>query len=154
MRDRLKSAGIPRVECAPELTAQHLAAFVDAFVIESLRDRARTLLRRDGWTAKTSGWIEEHLEPRLCKWVDEQSRPRTWDERFCGEGVFLNDTEVGLSMTLEQASTASLATCSDAIFSIVPGSLAVFFNHEWGVCYCSVPLPTQAPNGGRGGIRG
>lgn len=62
-----------------------------------------------------------------------------WDPRFQGAGVYITDTEVGLAMSLEQASAASIATRSDAIFSLTPGVLAVFLNHEWGICYCSAP---------------
>lgn len=139
MRDRMKAAGIPRVECAAEVTRQHLSAFVDAFVVESSRVRVRNLLRRNGWRAATSGEVEARLDPRVCRWDTRQSRPSVWDPRFQGDGVYLTDTEIGLAMTLEQASAASIATCRDAIFSLVPGVLAVFLNHEWGVCYCSAP---------------
>lgn len=140
MRDRLKAAGIPRVECAAAVMQQHLSAFVDAFVVESSRVRVRNLLRRDGWGAAASGHVEARLDPRVCTWDIAQSRPMAWDPRFRGVGVYIADTEVGLAMTLEQASAASLATCADAIFSLVPGVLAVFLNHEWGVCYCSTPV--------------
>jgi hypothetical protein len=138
MRDRLKASGIPKVECAAEVTQRHLSAFIDAFVVESSRVRVRNLLRRNGWHA-TSDHIEARLDPRVCKWDTHQSRPSVWDPRFQGAGVYVTDTKVGLAMTLEQASAASVATCSDAIFSLVPGILAVFLNHEWGVCYCSAP---------------
>lgn len=99
------------------------------------------MLRRTGWRAATSGLVEARLDPRVCKWEVQQSRPRVWDPSFRSAGVYIADTKVGLAMTLEQASAASLATCRDAIFSIVPGALAVFLNHEWGVCYCSVASP-------------
>lgn len=137
MRDRLKAKGIPRVAVAADVTQLHLSAFVDAFVVESSRVRVRNLLRRNGWRAAATGYMESRLDPRSCKWDVQQSRPAAWDPRFRSNGIYIGDSEVGLAMTLEQASAASLAECSDAIFSIVPGALAVFLNHEWGVCYCS-----------------
>lgn len=139
MRDELKAAGIPRVECSAEVTRQHMSAFLDAFVVEGSRVRVRNLLRRNGWRAAASGQVEARLDPRVCKWDIRQSRPAVWDPRFQGAGVYITDTEVGLAMSLEQASAASIATRSDAIFSLTPGVLAVFLNHEWGVCYCSAP---------------
>jgi hypothetical protein len=137
MRDRLKAIGIPRVAIAADVTQLHLSAFVDAFLVESSRVRVRNLMRRNGWRAATSGYVESRLDPRSCTWDIQQSRPAAWDPRFRSDGIYIGDSTVGLAMTLEQASAASLAECSDAIFSIVPGVLAVFLNHEWGVCYCS-----------------
>ncbi len=146
MRDSLESLGIPRVECAPSVTAHHLEAFIDAFVLASSRVRARALLRRSGWRPAVSGLVEQRLDPRVSTWDVAQSRPSRWDARFLGDGVYIADASVGLMMTLQQASAASIASCKDAIFSIRPGTLAVFLNHEWGICYCSAPdQPQQRP---------
>ena len=101
MRDRLKANGIPRVAIAAEVTQLHLSAFVDAFVVESSRVRVRNLLRRNGWRAAATGYMESRLDPRSCKWDIEQSRPAAWDPRFRSDGIYIGDSTVGLAMTLE-----------------------------------------------------
>lgn len=137
MRDPLKALGVPRVVCPTAMTREHLDGFVGAFVLESSRVRVRHLLRRSGWRAAVSSLVEKRLDARVCRPDADQSRPVRWDSQFLGTGVYIADVDVGLSMTLEQASAVAVANCEDAIFSIRPGVLAVFLNHEWGVHYCS-----------------
>jgi hypothetical protein len=139
MRDPLQVLGIPRSECGREVTAQHLQAFVDAFVVASSRVRLHNLLRRRRWRGEVPTLVEERLDPALCRLDVAQSRPVRWDPRFRGVGIHIADAKVGLSMRLEQASALSIQTCTDAIFSLDPGRLAVWLNHEWGVRYCARP---------------
>ena len=111
------------------------AHLIDAFVLAEYRDRVRAMVRRGSWL-KVSTLIEQRMDPRRCRLCDEQSRPDEWPRAVAEMGVYMADVRVGLTMSVADASSLSIRTCSDAVLSIVPGRLAVFLNHEWGVWYC------------------
>ncbi len=132
----LEALSIERREIDESLLTEHLQAFAKAFVYENYYSRIEKLIDRDPWIKATKE-IEKHLNEKFCSKSDEQSRPDVWNNEFSGkEGIYIASDNIGLLMSLEEASKVSLLDCTDAIFSLEAGKLAVFLNHEWGVWYC------------------
>ena len=103
----------------------HLAAFVDAFVVRERRERWRLLLsQRRRNTLRNSAKLMDHLDCRFCVQVDGAFGidPAT-------VGVFYDFHEYPPEViSLREA--AKRADSRDAIFSIVPGRLALHWSHE------------------------
>ncbi len=152
--DSLQALGIERRPCSPEVVQEQLLSFVEAFVMPSFRVRARNLVQRPGrkdWT-QVSSLLRERLDPAACKTCDDQSRPGDWPAKFDQAGVYLASFRDGFEMSLSEASQLSLYNIEDAVFTIMPGRLAAFMHHEWGVWFCETPnprLPTDRASPGR-----
>jgi hypothetical protein len=107
---------------------QHLAAFATAFVTPSRKERWLEMLsRRTKKNARNSSKLNEALDPRYCHKVDGIPNV-TWP----GLGVFYDFYDEPIIITMKDA----LATGAnqDAIYSIEPGQLALFFFQE-GWCW-------------------
>lgn len=143
--DALDRLGIARIACEPAEAGAHVAAFIAAFVAVDARERATALWRRDGWGPRLSKLLFRRLDPRWCALDDRQSRPSHWPASFLRQGVYVDRGGDGLRMSLENASSASLARCRDALFSVEPGRLAVLFHHEWGVVWCAIAAGPTTP---------
>ena len=136
--DPMKSLGIVRSECDAMTFQAHLDGFVGMFVSTELQGRVHALMKRGPWY-RVSQKIEKNLNPKRCRHWEEHSRPDAWPLQFAKNGVYIADLRIGLSMSVADASALSSKTCNDGIFSIVPGRLAVFLNHDWGVWFCNAP---------------
>lgn len=137
-RDELEALGVERIEVDHLVVRAHLEAFVAAFIRPDSRVRAASLLKREGFSDRFASCAMERMDARLCRLDDKQSRPAQWPRQFLRSGILI-DGGGGLAMGMEQASAASIARSRHALFSIEAGRLAVFFEHEWGVWYCSAP---------------
>jgi hypothetical protein len=103
---------------------QHLAAFVEAFVVPGRRERLKYIFSRRGKNARAEGSsLFAHLDARLCKQVQGNLG---LDEN--AQGAFYDFRHEPRAATLREAMNA--AGGDDVIFSIVPGKLAVFLSHE------------------------
>jgi hypothetical protein len=112
---------------------EHLDAFVDAFVVREKKDRWKTLLARRG----AKGIAESHklrdaLDGRFCTRVAHGDVATLGPaDRACVFFDFWSDPE---------ATTAKAALArgpdTDAIASLDPGRLAVYFFHEGEVWLC------------------
>lgn len=140
--DPLVALGIAREEQDAEVLSAHLTEFVDAFVVCDSRTRVHNLMKRARHGKVGRRWfevlglIESRLDREVCRPWDEQSRPDTWPAAVAKRGLYIAEPHVALEMTLDEASRLWIHETTDAVFSIVPGRLAVFLNHEWGVFYC------------------
>lgn len=137
----LRALGIARAPCRPEVAQELLLSFVAAFVVPSYRDRARNLVQKPGrksWT-QVSLLLLRKLDTATCRNCEDESRPSAWPARFDQAGMYLAGFSEGFEMSIREASQLALYNIEDAVFSIVPGRLAVVMHHEWGVWLCETP---------------
>lgn len=104
---------------------RHLAGFVDAFVVRERRERWHYLLsHRRKNTYKNSATLMEHLDARFCARVDG-----AFGVEPHAMGVFYDfHTHPPEVMTFLEAEKRGDG--QDAIFSLVPGRLAIHWSHE------------------------
>ena len=103
---------------------EHLTGFASAFVIASKRERWLELLSRRGKnTFRNSAKLMDALDSRYCLRVDGK-----WELDANSLGVFYDFFSEPSVTTLTQAT--AVGHDQDAIFSIVPGKLAIHFSHE------------------------
>jgi hypothetical protein len=152
-RDELKALGIERIEVDPLVVVEHLRIFVDVFIRSDSRVRAASLLKREGFSDRFASCVMERMDANLCRLDNHQSRPVRWPRQFLKQGILI-DSGGAFAMGMEQASAASIARSRHALFSIDAGRLAVFFEHEWGVWYCSAPNQPMQADERRSGARG
>jgi hypothetical protein len=108
---------------------QHVTGFVAAFVVPAKRERwAELLARRPRRIGRHSHKLHSDLDRRTCRQVAELPAAVRGDGLFYG---FFDAPRV-----VPATSAAVAAGASDAIFSLVPGKLAVFFFHEGEMWLC------------------
>jgi hypothetical protein len=109
---------------------RHATGFAAAFIVPAKRERWRELLtRRPRRLSRDSHKLRSDLDPRTCRLLGE--RPPA-DLR--GEGVFYGFGDGPRVIPADLAAVA--AGGGDAIFSLVPGELALYFFHEDEVWVC------------------
>ncbi len=102
----------------------HLAAFVDAFVVAIRRERWKDLLLlRRNRAFRDSSKLMDHLDTRFCRRVDG-AFGLARDVR----GVFYDFSEEPHWTSLQEA--RERGEHHDAIFSVVPGKVAIHWSHE------------------------
>jgi hypothetical protein len=109
---------------------RHATTFVAAFVTPAKRERWLELLtRRPRRLGRDSHKLHSDLDRRTCRCVGA-----TVPDGLHGEGVFdpFNDTPRIVPADL----APELAGGGDAILSLVPGELALYFFHEGEVWLC------------------
>jgi len=103
---------------------QHLTAFVTAFVIPARRERWVELLTRRGRNAfANSSKLMGALDERHCMRVDG-----AWELDPARTGVFYDFFGEPCVKTLADA--VAEGSGRDAIFSLEPGRLVIYFSHE------------------------
>jgi hypothetical protein len=103
---------------------QHLAAFIESFVIPPRRERLQYVISHRGKNARREGSaLLSQLDERFCKQVDG-----AFGLEAESLGVFYNFRHEPQTMSLAAATAA--AEGEDAIFSVVPGKLAIHWSHE------------------------
>ena len=108
---------------------RHAAGFVTAFVASAKRERWGELLaRRPRQIGRNSHKLHSALDRRSCRRVAEL--PPT----IRGFGLFYGFFDAPRVVPAESAAAAAWGR--DAIFSLVPGELAVYFFHEGEVWLC------------------
>jgi hypothetical protein len=108
---------------------QHAAGFVTSFVAPARRERwAELFARRPRRIRRDSHKLHSDLDRRTCRRVAELPAALRGDGLFYG---FFDAPQV-----VPAGSAAVAAGAGDAIFSLVPGKLAVFFFHEGEVWLC------------------
>lgn len=111
---------------------EHMTLFAEAFVQKERSERWRGFLTRH--TRKMyarSSDLYNHLDERYFRQDDELDGV-TSDETV---GVFYNFMEKPKCITFAEA--VELGSNNDAIFSIKPGKLAIYFFHEGWNYVCS-----------------
>jgi hypothetical protein len=104
---------------------------VTAFVTPAKRDRWRWLLTsRPRRIGRDSHKLHSDLDRRICRPV----RMLTTELRGGGGGLFYEFADAPKVVPAD--SVALAAGAGDAIFSLVPGELAVYFFHEGEIWLC------------------
>jgi hypothetical protein len=110
----------------------HAAGFAAAFVVPAKRERWHWLLTtRPRRVGRDSAKLHADLDRRTCRRVE--GVPAT----VRGGGVFYGFGDAPRVVPAGQAWLA--AGPGDAIFSVVPGGLALYFFHEGEVWLCQSP---------------
>jgi hypothetical protein len=108
---------------------RHAAAFAAAFVAPAKRERwAEMLAKRPQRIGRNSHKLHSDLDPRTCRRVAELPAV------VRGAGLFYGFCDA--PRVVPAASVAVAAGGGDAIFSLLPGELAVYFFHEDEVWLC------------------
>lgn len=108
---------------------QHATGFAAAFVTPAKRERwAEMLSRRPRRVGRDSHKLHSDLDRRCCRVVAELPAA------IRGSGLFYGFFDAPRVVPVESA--AVVAGGGDAIFSLVPGKLAVYFFHEGEVWLC------------------
>jgi hypothetical protein len=117
---------------ADEVTyLRHMTAFVEAFVLAARRERWLYLLREKPKRApRDAHKLRNDLDVRWC------TGPWSYgdDLGLTQDGVYYEF--FGEPHVLSPAEAESIGTGRDAIYSVVPGRLAVFFFHEFETWLC------------------
>ena len=118
--------------CDAETYGAHVRAFVEAFVQRERRERwLHLLLHRPKQLTKNSSKLRSHLDRRYCIEVsDLTSLLNDQDGVFCDLGFASGPVVITTLRALK------LGDFRDAIFSMAPGTLAVYFFHEGTAFIC------------------
>jgi hypothetical protein len=110
---------------------EHVAAFTAAFITSAKRERWLELLtKRPRRIVRQSHKMHSDLDRRTCRNVGE-----VFPAGLKGAGLFYDFSDPPRVVSVELA--AQLAGRGrDAIFSLVPGELALYFFHEGEVWFC------------------
>ena len=108
---------------------EHASKFVTAFVVPEKRERwAEVLSNRPRRLTRDSHKLHSALDRRTCYCVGEVAPD------LQGEGVFYGFCDVPQLVPATLAAVAA-GNC-DALFSLIPGELALYFFHEGEVWLC------------------
>ena len=113
-------------ECPDDVYNVHIVAFVSAFVLRNHRDRWRQLLSmRPKQLLKNSHKLYNHLDKSKCSESSDYAvlAPAT-------VGMFCDFHAASPPLLLTGQRAIELGRGHDALFSIIPGKLAVYFFHE------------------------
>jgi hypothetical protein len=103
---------------------QHLSAFAEAFVAPARRERWKYLLvRRSKGAFRDSSKLMDHLDTRFCVQVDG-----AFGVPEDTQGAFYDFHDEPRLMSLREAIQAGQD--NDALFSAIPGKLAIHWSHE------------------------
>ena len=111
----------------------HLSSFVHSFVLNSRRERWLDLLmNQKDKAAQVKSKLVNALDERYCR------RVKTINGVDPGTmGVFFDFYSSPSVVPLSDAMTKG--DCRDAIFSVLPGKLAIVFFHEGELWFCAKP---------------
>jgi hypothetical protein len=108
---------------------RHATGFVTTFVAPDNRQRwAELLTRRPRRIGRDSHKLHSAIDRRCCRVVTELPAA------VRGEGLFYGFFDAPRVVPAERAAVA--AGGGDAIFSLIPGKLAVYFFHEGEMWLC------------------
>ena len=115
------------------LWLRHATAFVTAFVTPAKRHRWHYLVtQRPSRIRRSSSKLHSDLDRRTCRSVGVVPAGTR------GDGVFY---AFDLDPRIVSVDTAAVLASGDAIFSLVPGELALYFFHESEVWLCQAGRP-------------
>jgi hypothetical protein len=115
---------------------RHAAGFAATFVGPAKRERwAELLARRPRRIGRNSHKLHADLDRRVCRPVSD------WPTSLHPDGVFYGffDSPQVVPAALAEAAAGG----GDAIFSMVPGELALYFFHEGEIWLCKVDRETR-----------
>lgn len=121
----------------PEVVEQHLAGFAEAFIDRRFRARwLHILIERPTKAALELKRFERHCDPRYCHLLEpgHVDAVSLANELGAVSGCFYDGGGEPCWLGLAEAVTA--AAGRDALFSIAPAKVAVFFFHEGWAWIC------------------
>jgi len=116
---------------SPEETKDHLEAFVKAFVDPARRERWRKfMLERPDRAARELHRLQ--LDDRHATWLDRKARGSSalLDSLKDKVGIYFTFSAEPVWKRVQDAALESDWKGADAIFSVLPGKLAIYFNHD------------------------
>lgn len=113
-----------------EIFKQHMIGFIDNFIISNQKDRWKHLLvknRKRAW--KNAGKLESHLVTKNCTLLKINDLPINFDNKgiYYNFYNFYDDDKKFLYINNKNAFI--LGQNEDAIYSIIPGKLVLYFSH-------------------------
>lgn len=123
--------------CPTELYERHILSFVDSFIDPKKKDRYRSLLAPSKPPSK-SFQTYLPLDKRFTSTLKGQDAfPQNIRNQLGGqEGVYYEVGDGAWLLTVQQACSLHNRTSPDAIFSLIPGQLAINFTHHGDVILC------------------
>ncbi|MFN2407124.1 MAG: hypothetical protein ABR594_13805 [Pyrinomonadaceae bacterium] len=119
--------------CSPEEAQDHLRAFAESFIKKAFVDRwLHITLEKPKKAEEELRKFENHLDARYCTMLHgADSFPVSLAEAYGSKrGVYFDGSEPACRMTAPEASSLATERNADALFSLTPGKLALFFFHE------------------------
>jgi len=117
--------------CDETILNQHLEKFVSSFVFPNRQEKWKHLfLKNRKRSYKNSSKLESHLTRQFCFLLKSEELHINIETR----GVYYNFRDSSFSISLKDA--LILGDYQDAIFSIIPGELALYFSHEGRIWLC------------------
>jgi hypothetical protein len=118
--------------CPRDKYLEHMSAFVSAFVLRERRERWLHLLsHRPKQLFKNSSKLHNHLDRRYCAEIFSYE-----SLAVKGTGVFADFHDSSDPLLVSAGRAMELGAGTDALFSVLPGSFAVYFFHEDSVIVC------------------
>lgn len=117
----------------PQEGEEHIRAFVEAFIAKDFQDRWRHIMLEKPEKAKQGlRKFDRHLDARYCTLLPlSDSLPASLAKTFGAKlGVYFDGIEPPCKITAAIASSITNERSIDAIWSMVPGKLVLFFFHE------------------------
>jgi hypothetical protein len=117
--------------CDETILNQHLEKFVTSFIFPNRREKWKHLFLKNGKRSyKNSSKLESHLTRQFCFLLKKEEL----DINIETKGVFYDFRYSSFFISLKDA--LILGDYQDAIFSIIPGELALYFSHEGRIWLC------------------
>ena len=130
---------VKALSCPPEEAAKHLRAFAESFIAKNHIDRwIHILLEKPEKAEDYLHKFEHQLNEKYCKELGgAESFPASLSESYKSKrGVYFDGSEPPSLMTAAEAASISTEKFADAVISIVPGKLALFFHHDGWTWIC------------------
>lgn len=119
--------------CTSEEVKQQLRAFAESFIDKHYVDRwIHITLEKPKKARAEIHKFERHLCPKYCKMLNNADAfPVPLAEVYGAKlGIYFDGTEPPCKITAPEAASLSTERNIDALFSIIPGKLALFFHHD------------------------
>ncbi|EDN68627.1 hypothetical protein BGP_0279 [Beggiatoa sp. PS] len=132
MRNLKKADIVDNADSCDEIVLkEHLEKFVNRFIFPERQEKWKHLfLKNRKRSYKNSSKLEEHLIGPFCFLAKQEELPINIETR----GVYYSFGDSSVFMCLNEA--LILGDYRDAIFSIIPGELALYFSHEGRIWLC------------------
>ncbi len=128
--------------CDETVLKQHLEKFISSFIFPDHREKWKHLFLKNRKRAyKNSSKLESHLTKQFCFLLKKEDLHINIEAK----GVFYDFIEPSLFITLNDA--LIVGDYQDAIFSIIPGELALYFSHEGRLWLCKRKKPGEESMG-------
>jgi hypothetical protein len=119
--------------CSSEDADKHLRGFAEAFIDKAHVDRwIHIIFEKQKKAENELRKFERHLDSRYCTMLNSADTfPVSLSEEYGTKlGIYFDGSEPPCKITAPEAGSLVAERSTDAIFSMIPGKLAIFFFHE------------------------